>query len=167
MRPQDVAILLKLVALGEVAWHLQSLSSSLFISLSEVSESLNRSRIAGLVDYRKKRVNRQSLMEFLEFGVKYVFPQEPGRISRGMATGLSHPFMKEVFASDFNFVWPDAKGDLMGLVIEPFYEKQPAAAREDALFYKLLALMDVLRVGKVREVDVALAELKKVVLYES
>lgn len=82
-------------------------------------------------------------------------------MNKGMATGLSHPFMKEIFNSEYKYVWPDAKGELIGLVIEPFYDKQLAAARQDPLFYKLLALMDVIRVGKVREVTVALAESEK------
>ena len=164
MRPQDIAVLLKVISLGGDFGGIQPLSSSLFISLSEVSESLNRSRIAGLVDHGKKRVNRQSFMEFIEFGIKYVFPQEPSSMSRGMATGLSHPFMKEKFYSEYNYVWPDINGEINGLVIEPFYDKQPAAARQDPLFYKLLALMDVVRVGKVREVKVALTEIKKDIL---
>jgi predicted transcriptional regulator len=167
MRPQDIPVLLKIISLEDTPWGIQPLSNSLFISLSEVSESLNRSRIAGLVDHSKKRVNRQSLMEFIEFGVKYVFPQEPSAMNKGMATGLSHPFMKDIFNSEYKYVWPDAKGELVGLVIEPFYDKQPAAARLDPLFYKLLALMDVVRVGKVREVNVALTEIRRIILRES
>jgi hypothetical protein len=168
MRPQDIPVLFKIVALGDAPWGVQPLSNALFISLSEVSESLNRSRLAGLIDHNKKRISRQNLMEFIEFGVKYVFPQEPrGTMSLGTATGLSHPFMKEKFHSEYSYVWPDAKGDLVGLVIEPFYDNQPAAAKLDPLFYKLLALMDVVRVGKVREVNVALTEIKNIVLHES
>jgi hypothetical protein len=168
MRPQDIPVLFKIVALGDEPWGIQSLSNALFISLSEISESLNRSRLAGLIDHNKKRINRQSLMEFVEFGVKYVFPQEPrSAMSLGMATGLSHPFMEEKFHSDHKYVWPDAKGDLVGLVIEPFYDNQPTAAKLDPLFYKLLALMDVVRIGKVREVNIALTEIKNIVLHES
>lgn len=167
MRPQDIPVLLKIISLDDSPWGIQPLSNALFISLSEISESLNRSRVAGLIDHSKKRVNRQSLMEFIEFGVKYVFPQEPSAMNKGMATALSHPFMKEKFSSEYKYVWPDAKGELVGLVIEPFYDKQPAAARQDPLFYKLLALMDVVRVGKVREVNVALTEIRKIILHES
>jgi len=166
MRPQDIAILLKLVAIGDIEWRQQVLANTLYVSASEISESLNRSRIARLIDHDKKRVNRQSLFEFLKFGVRYVFPQEPGGMSRGMVTGISHPFMKDFFASEYTYVWPDLKGEYIGLTIEPLYDNQPKAAREDSLFYKLLALLDVVRVGKVREVDVALNELKNIVLSE-
>ena len=78
MRPQDVSILLKIISLGNQPWQMAGLSNELYISISEVSESLNRSQLAGLLDYNKKIINRRNLMEFLEFGVRYVFPQKPG-----------------------------------------------------------------------------------------
>jgi hypothetical protein len=160
MRPQDIAILLKIVAINGGTWQLSGLSHSLCISLSEVSESLNRSRIAGLIDHHKKNVNKLSLLEFLEHGVKYVFPQEPGAMVRGIPTAHSHPFMKKLFASDNNFVWPDRNGNTLGLTIEPFYAKQVEAVKQDEQYYKLLALTDVIRVGKNREVKHAVEALK-------
>lgn len=166
MRPQDVAILLKIAALNNNHFQLVQLSASLFVSLSEVSESLNRSQIASLIDFDKKRIHRQNFFEFLEHGVRYVFPQRPGTMVRGIPTAHSHPFMKKSFASETNYVWPDVNGTVLGLQIEPFYLKQAQAAKEDELFYKLLALVDVIRVGKTREVKIALEELKKLILHE-
>ena len=163
MRPQDIAILLKILSMDGKPWQISSLSHSLFISLSEISESLNRSRIAGLIDYNKKNINRLSLMEFLEHGVKYVFPQEPGTMVRGIPTAHSHSFMKKMFVSETEYVWPDRSGDTLGLMIEPFYAKQAEAVRQDELFYKLLALVDVIRVGRIREVKYAVEELKKLI----
>jgi len=162
MRPQDVAVLLKIMALKDQDWQMQNLASELSISLSEISESLNRSRIARLIDFNKKKINRQSLLEFLEHGVQYVFPQEPGAMVRGIPTAHSHPFMQKHFKSDLSYVWPDSSGDVVGLQIEPFYPKQVEAVKEDPLFYKLLAIVDVIRVGKVREVKVAEKELEKI-----
>ena len=52
-------------------------------------------------------------------------------------------------------------------MIELFYPKQVEAIKSDSLFYKLLALVDVIRVGKVREVKYAVNEMKKHILYES
>ena len=166
MRPQDVAILLKIVLMDDRHWQLVGLSSSLKISISEISESLNRSQFAGLIDYNKKKVNRQNLLEFLEHGVRYVFPQQPGTFVRGVPTAHSHPFMKKNFISEMNYVWPDSKGEVMGLVIEPFYPKQVEAIKENSEYYKLLALVDVIRVGKVREIKYAINELRKIILNE-
>lgn len=163
MRPQDVPILLKIVALKDPNWQLQPISSMLRISMSEISESLNRSRIAGLVDFKKKRPNRLAISEFLEHGVKYVFPQEPGAITKGILTAHSHPFMRQFIKSDDNYVWPSFEGKSMGQTIEPFYDRQVEAIKDDPEFYKLLALVDVLRVGRVREVEIAKSELKRII----
>jgi hypothetical protein len=119
-----------------------------------------------LIDYNKKKINRQSLVEFLEYGVKYVFPQQPGSLVRGILTAHSHPFMKQYFSSEMNYVWPDSTGEDMGLMIEPFFPGQTKAIKEDPLYYKLLALVDVIRVGKVREIKVAIQELKQIILHE-
>ena len=167
MRPQDVAILLKIVSMNTQSWQLAGLANSLRISISEISESLNRSRIAGLIDYNKKKINRQNLFEFLEYGVRYVFPQELGSMVRGIPTAHSHSIIKEVFISETDYVWPDNKGTTMGLMIEPFYPRQVEAVIEDEFFYKLLSLVDVIRVGKVREIKYAVKELRKNILLES
>jgi hypothetical protein len=164
MRPQDIAILLKLVALGDKDWQLTSLSHALHISISEISESLNRSRLSKLIDFEKKKVKRHNLMEFLEHGVKYVFPQAPGTMVRGIPTAHSQRDIKESFISEINYVWSDPKGEVMGLLIEPLYPKQVQAVKNDPFFYELMALLDVVRVGKIREVNYAVRALKKYIL---
>ena len=93
-----------------------------------------------------------------------MFPQNPGAMSKGMPTAHSHPFMKNYFHSENNYVWPDARGEIIGQVIEPFYERQAEAAREDSGFYLLLALVDAIRVGRVRESKMANDELKRILL---
>lgn len=163
MRPQDVAILLKIIAINDPEWQLKPLSASMGISLSEISESLNRSKLAGLVDFDKKRPVRSALWEFIEHGVKYVFPQEPGSITRGILTAHSHAYMKQFIKSDQNYIWPSFKGKFMGQSIQPFYERQVEAVKDDPEFYKLLALVDVLRVGRVREIEIAKEELARVI----
>lgn len=164
MRPQDIAVLLKIVSMGGTPWQISGLAHSLSISLSEVSESLNRSRIARLLDFSKKNVSKKSLIEFLEHGIKYVFPQEPGTMVRGIPTAHSHPLMKPVFVSEIDYVWPDRNGEMLGLSIEPLYAKQAEAVKHDELFYKLLSLVDAIRVGKNREVKYAVEELKRELL---
>lgn len=164
MRPQDVPILLKIVALDERPWQLSELAASLRISISEVSESLNRSKLAKLIDFNKKKVNRHNLLDFLCFGVSYVFPQLPGAMVLGIPTAHAHPSMKEMFISELKYVWPDHHGTELGLAIEPFYPKQAEGVMDDEVYYKLLALVDVLRVGKVREVNYAKEELKAILL---
>jgi hypothetical protein len=44
------------------------------------------------------------------------------------------------------------------------YKNQVKAAKLDANLYKMLALLDVIRVGRVRETIVAVDELKRMIL---
>lgn len=166
MRPQDVVVLLKIIALGKKEWQNKDLAQSLYISGSEISEALNRNQLAGLIDFNKKKVNRQSLFEFLEHGLHYVFPQFPGAMANGIATAHGHPFMKELFNSDLIYVWPDFSGEVRGLTIDPLYPNQIKAVKDDLRLYKLLALVDVIRVGRTREFEMAIAELRKIILNE-
>ena len=166
MRPQDIVILLKIIVLGDQPWLSKDLAQSLYISASEIGESLSRSEIASLVDYNKKRVNRPALFEFLEHGLHYVFPQQPGSMTTGIPTAHGHPIIKRFIEADLLYVWPDFKGEARGLCIEPFYPNQVKAIREDAELYAVLALLDVIRVGRVREIGIAINELRNIILRE-
>ena len=166
MRPQDIVILLKITTFPKnTAWKVMDLVSSLYLSQSEISESLNRSSLAGLVDTKKKNVRRLSLMEFLEHGIHYVFPQQPGALVKGIPTAHSHPYMKKKIVSSEDYVWPDMNGKLRGQAIEPLSKPVLKAVKEDDDLYKLLALVDVIRVGKTRELKIALYELNKMLLH--
>ena len=167
MRPQDVVILLKIITIKKDNWQYRELSAQLAISISEISESLVRSSMAGLVDASRRIVHRQALMEFIEYGLHYVFPQVPGTFVNGIPTAHSHEFFKNVFESDLPFVWPDENGSVRGLAVIPLYKGVTIAAKNDDKLYKLLACVDVIRVGRVREVKLALKELNKLILVES
>jgi hypothetical protein len=164
MRPLDIVVLMKLTALDGRPWQYRDLSSTLFISISEISASLKRSAIAGLVDIEKKNISRNALMEFVQFGLHYVFPQMPGTIAAGIATAHSHPFYQQYFSSNFPYVWPAIDGNIRGQIIEPLHKEVVKASLLDDVLYKLLASIDILRVGKVREKKVAIQELKKYIL---
>lgn len=161
MRPHDVVILLKIAAKGAQPWLMKELAAELSISASEVSESINRSVQAGLLGSDKKRLMRASLLEFLQFGLPYVFPQRPGAIVRGIATAHSAPPLRSIIQSEEQYVWPGANGTVRGQSIEPLYEGVVKAVEKDQLLYELLALTDAIRVGRVREKLLAIEELKK------
>lgn len=169
MRPLDVVVLLKIIALGgtplgETDWLKKDLAEWLQISASEVSESLNRSEIAGLVDGTHRSVMRRSLLEFLQFGLRYVFPQQPGAMVVGMPTAHSAPVLADSFVATEAYVWPDAVGTVRGQAIEPLYGTVPQACRQDRALYDLLALTDALRVGRAREIAKAQTLLKDRIL---
>jgi hypothetical protein len=166
MRPQDVPILLKILSLERLNldWRMKDLARELFISQSEISESLNRSYHAQLIDYYKRRVFRLALHEFTVHAIQYVFPQSPGPIVRGIRTAHSAPPINKVIRSNEHYVWPDAEGDSRGQAIEPLYPTLVKASKQDEFLYAGLALIDALRVGRVREKNIAKEELEKMIL---
>jgi len=164
MRPQDIVILLKIITIQKSDWQYRDLASALCISISEISESLHRSHIAGLVDESKRRVHRQSLMEFIEHGLHYVFPQVPGTLVTGVPTAHSHSFFKNHFESEIMYVWADINGSDRGLAIIPLHKGVTEAVMKDEKLHKLLACIDVIRIGRIREVKLAIKELQKDIL---
>lgn len=167
MRPQDIVVLLKIILLGKNEWQFQDLSRSLYISGAEINASLNRSKSAGLIDFNRKRVNKLALLEFLEHGLQYVFPVMPGSLSKGLPTAHSHPALQQNIISDSIYVWPDLHGKEYGQAIDPLYNNQVKAALEDSSLYEALAIVDILRAGKNREVKIGIQRLKKILNIES
>lgn len=161
MRPQDIVILLKMINYPNQKALLKDIAYQLHISVSEVSESINRSAIAGLIEPTNRIVMKSALLEFLEHGLRYVFPAQPGAITRGMNTAHSAPIFNQEFNSEENFVWPYADGNDRGQAILPLYPTVPVAVYQDEKLYTLLAACDVLRIGKVRERNSALSFLKE------
>src|ERR1700758_148412 len=96
MRPHDVVVLLKIIGMDE-GWKSKDLSESLFISGSEISESLNRSMIARLISADKRTVYKNALYDFIIYGLKYVFPTEPGKVTNGLTTAHSAPILRDYF----------------------------------------------------------------------
>lgn len=164
MRPHDVVILLKIVALKNQHWLAKDLAQTLNISASEVSESLNRSKLASLISADKRQVMNKNLLDFLDHGLKYVYPAEPGAIQRGMATAYSAPPLNKYIQGDEHYIWPYAHGEQRGQAIEPFHPNVPGTCRNDPKLYELLALVDAIRLGRVREQQLAMDELRQRIL---
>ena len=161
MKPQDIVVLLKIIALDTDKWQQKPLAEALGMSQSEVSQSVARSQYSGLLYGNGKQVMSSALLEFFQFGLAYVFPQKPGPVVRGIATAHSALPLSHQIDSAENFVWPYAKGNLRGQAIVPLYKSVPEAALNDPYLYELLALTDALRIGKAREKALAMVELKK------
>lgn len=161
MRPHDVVILLKIIAIDNENWMMKDIANQLHISSSEVSESLNRSVWAGLLNNDKRRIFKSALLDFITHGLKYVYPQKPGAMVRGIRTAHSAPALSSEISSEQNYVWPYAEGDARGFAIEPLHPNVPRACLEDHKLYELLALLDAIRIGNTREQNLAIDELNK------
>jgi hypothetical protein len=156
MRPQDVVVLLKLVQLQGATWTQTSLSRDLFMSQSEISESIMRSSYARLVVDKGRMVQRQALLDLIKYGLPYIFPQQPGSIQRGFPTAHSAPPLSTEIVSDEQYVWPSGKGTTRGHSILPLYASVIQVIQTDVLLYELLALLDAVRVGRSRERNLAM-----------
>jgi len=103
----------------------------------------------------------RAVEEFLIHGVKYAFPAKRGEVTRGVPTAYAAPPLRDqlVDSSDLPPVWPDAEGDVRGVTLEPLHKSVPNAARKSPVLHELLALVDALRDGRVRERQIAENEL--------
>ena len=173
LKPQDVLVLLKLLAKGKEPWAQGKLALELGMSASEVNAGLKRLEHSGLVLKGVRRVMakegkpskeqisivvaREASREFLIFALKYLFPAKRGEPTRGMLTAYAaEPFKKMIVQNgDMPPVWPDAEGLDRGFAFKPLYSCVPFAAKQDKKLYDLLAIVDVLRSGNAREVKIA------------
>jgi len=139
------------------------LGQEIGLSQTEVSFALARARHSGLVDASKRRPNRTALEEFLIHGLKYVFPAELGAVCRGLPTSHSMtPLSKTIVSEPHDqYVWPYADGNVRGQSVAPLYPSAPYAASRDPKLHEFLALIDALRVGRARERNLAVEEIKK------
>ena len=162
LKPQDIYILLKLVAMGESQWSYASVAGNLFMSASEVHAGIKRAVAARLMSSDSVRPLKKSLEEFLIHGVKYAFPPDQGGLTRGVPTGYAAPPLKDIITqpNEPPPVWPDPEGNTCGYEFSPLYKTVPKAAAKDAKLYELLAIVDAIRDGRAREREIAVKELK-------
>ncbi|MGD1024081.1 MAG: hypothetical protein ABR880_14945 [Candidatus Sulfotelmatobacter sp.] len=177
LRPQDIVVVLKLLASNGNPWSYSKLGEELAMSASHVFASVGRAETAHLLaafnisssPARRgpgilpefPKTNRNNLKEFLIHGVKYAFPVERGGPTRGIPTAEAAPPLKKHFPQDFPLppVWPYAEGPLRGIAFSPLYKNVPQAASRDSKLYELLALVDAIREGRAREREIAIREL--------
>ena len=163
LKPQDILILLKLVALDSAPWSYGELAKQLGMSASEVHTAIKRCLSAHLAIKQEQTItpNHRNLLEFLVHGMRYVFPPERGELTRGITTAYAAEPLKQQFAGSTEPppIWPDAEGDTKGITLKPLYKSAPFAAKKDNQLYELLALIDAIRIGRARERQLAIREL--------
>jgi hypothetical protein len=188
MKSQDIFILLKLVSLQQQGqfveidaanesdvdifpvsdpYSARGLAAALGISKSEVNASINRSIAVGMAIQDRvtnhPKANRKAVLEFIIYGLKYVFPAKPAGIARGIPTSFSAPVLKGelLSAGEFVYVWPDARGKEKGQSVMPLFKSVPVAVKKDPRLYEYLALVDAIRLGNPRELKIAIKILKE------
>jgi hypothetical protein len=164
MKSQDVVIIMKIVSMKKSEWRLIDIAYQTRISLSEVSEGMKRLRESSLI-YEEKKVNTENLREFLFHGIKYCFPAKVERNCRGILTAHSSKFMKNFVKSESvsDYVWPYEHGESYGLSVRPLYKTVPKFVEKDDSMYEILSYIDVLRLGRIREIAFAKEKLSEII----
>jgi len=165
LKPQDIVVLLKLVAMGSRSWSYASIAVELQMSPSQAHAAAKRALKAQLAvdDGGKVKPAIKPLEEFLFHGIRYAFPPERGELTRGVATSYAAPPLNQQInqPDEPPPVWPFSEGVVRGYAFSPLYKSVPAPALRDPHFYELLALVDALREGRARERQLAVKELKQ------
>lgn len=131
------------------------------ISKTQINLSLKHCMEIGLAKTDRRlgvpRANTRALLDFIVYGLKYVFPARAGGLTRGVATSFAAPILAKrlISAGEHVLVWPYARGNTMGMKVDPLFKTAPDAARKDPEMYALLALIDAIRLGQPRESELA------------
>lgn len=156
LKPQDLLVLLKVVAHPPQRWTYAALGEALAMSASEAHASVKRAVACGLAVSQGRegwQPVRPALLEFVLHGVRYVWPATPGPVKRGVPTSIG----AEPLAGQLNVaageapVWAHPEGSAKGPTLSPLYRTAPHAALADPALHRLLALLDALRSGRARE----------------
>ena len=164
LKAQDILVCLKLVIDVPKRDKLSVLANDIGLSQGEITAARRRASTAGLLRVHAGRteVNRAALAEFLIHGVRYVLPAQRGALTRGIPTSYAAPPLNRIIANPAEPppVWPYSEGHVRGFEFSPIYKSVPYAASRDSRLYELLALVDALRDGRVREREFAANELR-------
>lgn len=177
LRPHDVSVLLQISLAG--GWTYRELAESVGLSVGEVHNSVARLRGARLAGAGFP-INRLGAFEFLLHGVPYSFPATfasaifasgipvpgipgssipgsgiPGFGVSGVLTAARMLGLDTEKPGDKSVVWPSDQGPDRGMALAPLSPAfVPVAARNPEL-HRLLAIVDVIRIGKPRETKAA------------
>lgn len=153
--PLDVLVAVKLAVCDEEPTY-ADLAHSLDISASQAHAAVQRCRKSGIVHHDELRPMMRALGEYLIHGVKYAYPAELGSETRGIPTAHSMtPLKSEIISGGSEAVWPHPEGTLRGTGVTPLYKVVPTAVANDHRLHEILALLDAIRIGRVRERKIA------------
>lgn len=158
--PFDVALALRLIT---PAGTLAELAEELAVAPSQVHAALGRLEFAGLLRPRSRSANVRALGEFLLFGVRYAFPAVRGPLAEGVPTAYSAaPLAAEFDATDV-LVWPTAAGadTVRGFSVSPLYRNATRLVTTSPETYRLLTLVDAMRIGDARARNAARGHLEQ------
>jgi len=164
LRPLDLVVALKLHGMPPDARTFQQAAGELGISPSQVHTAAHRAARARVLRGASRKEERalrvRPVLPFLVEGVRFSFYPAFGPEARGVPTGASVLEGTELLGGKA-VVWPYAAGKEWGRALEPLDKCVPGAASTDPVLYRSLALIDALRIGGIREREVAARSLSE------
>lgn len=149
LRPHDVTVLLQCVIRPGNTF--RTLAEQVGLSLGEAHNAAKRLELARLISFDEQSVNSSAALDFIVSGVPYAFPPQLGAPSRGIATAFSAFQLAAEFPSDQVVVWPHHRGDRRGESLVPLSRAVPVIWETNPELYRLLTLVDSIRIGRARE----------------
>lgn len=165
IKGQDIVILASLMTKEAEQLAYAELGKVAHLSVSEAHASVRRLQDSALLNTKRRPV-RRNVCEFLIHGLRYAFPLRPsGRLAKGLPTSYAAPIAAEEFsATGMLPVWEAPEGNTYGQAFEPIYPTAPQAAKGNSELYSCLALIDMLRGGRIRERQFAERKLKEILV---
>ncbi len=164
MKKQDVVVGLSIYSMEkrDSKWRIIDIANNTFLSASEITESIKRLKLSSILNSERK-VIENNFLEFIVYGLKYAFPAKIGMPCIGIPTAHSGKFLKKRINTQKSdlYVWPYQNALTRGVSIEPLYKTLPKIALNDDFMYKYLALIDLIRIGRSREKNIAIKEFEK------
>ena len=161
--PADLLVVAKLAAHDDASPSVRQLADQLGMSKSAVAYSLQRLRALDLVKDDGKggrRVNKLAPRDCIEHGVRWIAPARVGDFELGLPTAHAGPLTGKLMGDADPLVMPLPHGPMRGRAVTPLHALAPEAAAKDARLHHLLSLIDVFRIGRARDRQVAAAELR-------
>ena len=163
VQPIDLLVLLALVASGKPDMPVRDVADAIGISKSAVALSLRRLAGVGLLkgDGAARRINRVAVRSLLEHSLRWIAPGTIGNWELGLPTAHAAGVLSAGLVGDADpLVIPLHHGPMRGRAVTPIHPRAPQAAGKDPKLHNLLAIVDALRVGRARDREAALAQLR-------
>ena len=162
LKGQDIMVLAGVIDNDRPAETYAELGKRVCLSASEAHSAVKRLTEAALIGNDRKVIKR-NVLEFLLHGLRYSFPfRQTAILAKGMPTSYAAPVAKGMFAVSGNPpVWQSPDGTAYGRAVEPLYATAPKAAANDVKLYDNLAIIDMLRGGRLRERQFAERKLRE------
>ena len=166
LQPSDLLVVLELIALENASASVRHVASELDIPASTVGEAFRRLASAGILrpaeGEKGRAINKLALRDCIIHGVRWIAPAKIGRVARGVPTAhATPPISNRVLSDQEALVIACRNGALRGRSVSPIHSKVPRACLRNERMHQLVALVDVFRVGRARDREVATKELNQ------